>query len=287
MDDFLALRRSIERLLSIQCANYKEDYIRRRVQSRMRLAGTSNFDEYHTLLLSSRDEQEQLRTSLTINVTKFWRDREVFEIVQKEILPDLMRRKPRIRIWSAGCATGEEPYTLALIAHELTRLRPGVQVTILATDLDREALDKAKAGVYHEKALENLTAAQVRRHFTLRQDGKFEIKPHLREHIRFQVHDLMSGKPPSSFIDVILCRNVTIYFTEKQKNELAVMFHAALLHDGYYIMGKTEFLGRDVESLFTPYNSLQKIYRKRSRSSPGAVGAGTTREQAGSHSKTA
>ncbi|HDR73567.1 MAG TPA: protein-glutamate O-methyltransferase CheR [Methanoculleus sp.] len=279
MDGFLALRRSIERLLSIRCANYKEDYIRRRVLSRMRLTGRKDFDDYHTLLLSSPDEQEQLRTTLTINVTKFSRDTEVFDIIHKELLPELMRRKDRIRIWSAGCATGEEPYSLALIAHDLCRLRPGVRVTILATDLDAEALDKAKAGVYHEKSLENLTPGQVRRHFTLRQDGKYAVKPHLREYIRFQAHDLMSGKPASSFIDIILCRNVTIYFTEKQKNDLAVMFHAALLHDGYYIMGKTEFLSRDVESLFVPYNSLQKIYRKPSGPLPG----GADRERARRH----
>lgn len=282
MDDFLALRRSIERLLSIQCANYKEDYIRRRVCSRMRVTGKSGFDEYHTLLLQSRDEQEQLRNTLTINVTKFWRDREVFEIVQREILPELMRRKNRIRIWSAGCATGEEPYTLALIAHDLGRLRPDVQVTIHATDLDREALKKAKAGIYHEKSLENLTPGQVRRHFTLRQDGKYEVKPHLREGVRFLTHDLMSGKPVSGFIDIILCRNVTIYFTEKQKNALAVMFHAALIHDGYYIMGKTEFLGREVESLFVPHNSLQKIYRKNLKSPSGRAEQNAIHEHAGS-----
>jgi len=279
MDNFLALRRSIERLLSIQCANYKEDYIKRRILSRMRLTGTRDFDEYHTLLLSSQKEQEQLRNTLTINVTKFSRDAEVFEIIRKEILPELMRRKNRIRIWSAGCATGEEPYTLALIAHDLTRLRPDVQVTILATDLDREALEKAKAGIYHEKSLENLEPGQVRRHFTLRKDGKYEVKSHLRERVRFQVHDLMSGRPISNFIDIILCRNVTIYFTETQKNDLPVMFHAALLHDGYYIMGKTEFLGREVEPLFVPYNSLQKIYRKGLRSSPGSAATGANRER--------
>lgn len=282
MDDFLALRRSIERLLSIQCANYKEDYIRRRVQSRMRLTGKDDFDAYHTLLLQSTEEQEHLRTTLTINVTKFWRDREVFEIVQREILPDLMRRKNRIRIWSAGCATGEEPYTLALIAHDLGRLRPGVTVTILASDLDAEALEKAKLGVYHEKSLENLTPGQVRRHFVLRPDGKYEVRPHLRELVRFQAHDLMSGRPASGFIDIVLCRNVTIYFTERQKDALAVMFHGALLHDGYYIMGKTEFLGREVEQLFVPYNSLQKIYRKNPASTSGKEVAETGRKLAGS-----
>jgi chemotaxis protein methyltransferase CheR len=279
MDDFLSLRRSIERLLSIQCANYKEDYIKRRILSRMRLAGTPDFGAYHTLLLSSRDEQEQLRTTLTINVTKFSRDTEVFEILRKEILPELMRRKTHIRIWSAGCATGEEPYTLALIAHDLCRLRPDVRVTILATDLDRQALEKAKAGIYHEKSLENLEPGQVRRHFIRREDGKYEVKPHLRESVRFHAHDLMSQKPISNFMDIILCRNVTIYFTERQKNDLAVMFYGALLHEGYYIMGKTEFLGRDVESLFVPYNSLQKIYRKDLRSSPGGTGTGAQRER--------
>jgi chemotaxis protein methyltransferase CheR len=262
MNHFRQLQGSIEEILSIRCSNYKEEYIKRRIQSRMRLCGMQDFGTYHTFFASDPQEQESLRNALTINVTKFWRDKEVFDMLQKQVLPELMKRKERIRIWSAGCATGEEPYTLALMVHDMTRLRPNIRVMITATDIDPEALKTARNGIYDKRSLENLTDSQIRRHFTALSDGTFEIKPHIREMIRFQQNDLMSGHAAVKSLDMILCRNVTIYFTEKQKNVLAGMFHPALLSRGYYVIGKTEFLGREVEHLYRPFNSLQKIYQK-------------------------
>jgi chemotaxis protein methyltransferase CheR len=120
-------------------------------------------------------------------------------------------------------------------------------------------LKKAIDGVYDKKALENLSESQIRKHFISRDDGKFEAKPHLKGMIKFRYHDLMSGIPIARYLDAISCRNVTIYFTEKQKNDLTVMFHKALSNGGFYIMGKTEYLGRDVENLFLPYNTMQKV----------------------------
>jgi chemotaxis protein methyltransferase CheR len=261
--EFQTLKRTIEKLLGIQCGCYKEDYIKRRVLSRMRITGKEKYREYNSLILSDKSEQELLRNALTINVTKFYRDKEVFDLIKSDIFPGIIRSKGRMRIWSAGCATGEEPYTLALIIHDITRLNPDASVTIFATDLDREALKKAKEGIYDKRSLENLNENQVRRHFTETEDGKYEVKPHLKEMVRFSQHDLMSGKPVTNYLDMILCRNVTIYFTEEQKNDLARMFHPALVSKGFYVMGKTEFMSREVEELYDPYNTLQKIYTKR------------------------
>jgi len=261
--DFQTLKKTIEKLLGIQCQCYKEDYIKRRVLSRMRITGKEHYRDYNSYVLSDKKEQELLRNALTINVTKFYRDKEVFDLIKSEIFPEIIRNKGRMRIWSAGCATGEEPYTLALIIHDLTRLKTDVQITIFATDLDREALKKAKAGVYEKRSLENLSENQIRRHFTVTEDDKYEVKPHLKEMIRFSQHDLMSGKPVTNYLDMILCRNVTIYFTEEQKNELAKMFNPALTLKGFYVMGKTEFMSRKVEDLYEPYNTLQKVYTKK------------------------
>jgi len=108
-----------------------------------------------------------------------------------------------------------------------------------------------------------LSEAQIHRHFTRLADGNFQVKPHLKEFIRFRPHDLMSGAPVSRWLDLITCRNVTIYFTEAQKDDLAKLYHGALVTDGYYIMGKTEYLGRKVENLFTAKNSVQKIFIKK------------------------
>jgi len=262
MDAFLSLQRSIERLVRIKCSNYKEDYIKRRILSRMRLTNTADYEAYHRYLLANPQEIDLLRNALTINVTKFFRDPEVFEVMRRDVLPDLARRKGTIRIWCAGCATGEEPYSIAILAHELTALHPDVSVTIYATDIDAVVLQKATTGVYDRKALENLDERQLRKHFISHDDGTFEVRPHLKDRVRFRKHDLMSGVPIARYLDVVTCRNVTIYFAEKQKNELAHLFHAALAVDGYYIIGKTEYLGREVEHLFAPYNTMQKILRK-------------------------
>lgn len=262
MDEFAALLRSIERLAGFRCSRYKEDYIKRRILSRMRLTNTEDYEAYHRYLLANPQEVDPLRNALTINVTKFFRDPEVFEVLQREVLPDLARRKKTIRIWCAGCATGEEPYSIAILMHELTALRRDINVTIYATDIDTGVLQKATAGIYDEKTLENVGERRIQKHFTRRDDGMLEIRPHIRDLVKFRRHDLMSGIPISRYLDVVTCRNVTIYFTEGQKNELARLFHSALAADGYYIMGKTEYLGREVEHLFTPYNIAQKILQK-------------------------
>ncbi|GAB7016112.1 CheR family methyltransferase [Methanogenium cariaci] len=261
--EFQSVLRTIESKMGIQCANYKADYLQRRIQSRMRMNKIDSYAEYNSLVISSTKEQEALRNALTINVTKFWRDREVFDLIKSDVLPEIRRRKQKIRIWSAGCATGEEPYTLALMCHEARVLFPDVQVTIFASDIDREALKKAETGIYHRKALENLSESQIRRHFDKQQDGSYQVKQHLRDLVKFSRHDLMSGRAVTQYLDVILCRNVTIYFTEKQKDELARMFAPALTEGGYYVMGKTEYMGRDVEQLYDPYNPIQKIYQKK------------------------
>ncbi|MBP1927890.1 chemotaxis protein methyltransferase CheR [Methanolinea mesophila] len=262
MDDFSLLLTTIEKILSIRCGNYKEDYIKRRLLSRMNATGATGYREYHKLLQNSSEEQEKLRNALTINVTKFFRDPEVFDLVKRDLIPRILKKKNRVRIWSAGCSSGEEPYSFAIILAELGLFHKDLDGLIYATDIDQEILKKARAGVYEKSSLENLSENQVRRNFTQRTDGKFEVRPHLRERIRFQHHDLMAGVPVSRNLDIVSCRNVTIYFTEHQKNDLAREFYDGLDNEGFYIMGMSEFLGKEVGTLFTPYKPLQKVFVK-------------------------
>jgi len=260
MDDFTTLTRFIEQTLEIHCGNYKEDYIKRRLLSRMRSTSTTTYTDYLKYLKSNPPEIELLRNALTINVTEFFRDHDVYEVLPQEVLPELFKQRKRLRIWCAGCSTGEEPYSIAMILNEMTAHNPELSAQIFATDIDKVVLAKAQEGIYNEKAMGKLTEAQIHRHFTRLPDGNWQVKSHLKEMIRFRPHDLMSGVPISRWLDLITCRNVTIYFTEHQKDELARMFHAALVTGGYYIMGKTEYLGRQVEGLFTAYNSAQKVF---------------------------
>ncbi len=262
-DDFSALKRYIEQTIKIQCSNYKEDYIKRRLLSRMRSTNTTTYEEYLGYLHQHPAELEPLKNALTINVTEFFRDADVYDHLRKEVLPALFQGRKTIRIWCAGCSTGEEPYSIAMILNEILATDKTLSGQIFATDIDEVVLKKAKDGIYPEKSVAKLTPAQIHRHFTKLPDGNYQVKPHLQELIRFRPHDLMSGQPVSRFLDMISCRNVTIYFTEKQKDELARMFHSALVPGGYYVMGKTEYLGREVEGLFTPVNSIQKIYTRK------------------------
>ena len=229
----------------------------------MRSTSQGTYAEYLYYLKGHPAELEPLRNALTINVTEFFRDTEVYREIRNTILPELFRQKKRIQIWSAGCSSGEEPYSLAMIISDMMMTNKDISAQIIATDIDEVILAKAKTGIYPDKSLLKLNDMQIRRHFNKLPDGNFEVKQHLRELIRFRSHDLMSGIPPSRFIDLITCRNVTIYFTENQKDDLARMFHAALVPGGFYVMGKTEYLGREVEPLFAPFNTLQKIFVKK------------------------
>ena len=263
MDEFSSLKQYIEQTLLIQCSSYKEDYIKRRLLSRMRSTNTESYGNYLRYLRTNAPELELLRNALTINVTEFFRDTEVYEALRHEVLPDLFRQRKRLRIWSAGCSTGEEPYSLAMILHEMMAANKEISAQILATDIDKVVLAKAKEGIFSPKAMIKLTETQIRRHFTALPDGNFQAKPHLKDLIRFTPNDLMGGVPVSRYLDLITCRNVTIYFNEKQKDELAQLFHGALVSGGYYIMGKTEYLGRSVDKLFVAKNTAQKIFIKK------------------------
>jgi chemotaxis protein methyltransferase CheR len=262
-DEFSLLKRYIEQTLKIQCSNYKEDYIKRRLLSRMRSTNQSTYADYLYFLKGHPAELEPLRNALTINVTEFFRDIEVYNIIRATLLPELFKSRKRITIWSAGCSSGEEPYSLAMILSDMMITNKEISAQIIATDLDEVILARAKAGIFSDKAVQKLSDTQIRRYFTKLPDGSFEARQVLKDIIRFRPHDLMSGVPPSRFVDMITCRNVTIYFTEKQKDDLARMFHSALVPGGFYVMGKTEYLGREVESLFAPFNNLQKIFVKR------------------------
>jgi chemotaxis protein methyltransferase CheR len=229
----------------------------------MRSTSCISYHDYLNYLKANPAELEKLRNALTINVTEFFRDSDVYEVIRKEIFPALIQHRKRLRIWCAGCSTGEEAYSLAMILSDLIVQNPQVSAQIYATDIDQVVLQKAKEGIYPPKTMVKLSESQIRCHFTKLPDGNFLVKPHLKELVRFRPHDLMSGVAVAQWLDLITCRNVTIYFNEQQKDSLARMFHGALGSRGFYIMGKTEYLGRTLENLFESYKSLQKVFIKK------------------------
>jgi chemotaxis protein methyltransferase CheR len=221
-----------------------------------------SYGEYLAFLSAHPAEGEALRNALTINVTRFFRDPDVFSLFRREIIPGILKDKKRIRIWSAGCSSGEEAYTFAMILHEAGTQEKPVVGTIYATDIDREILDKARAGIYERATLENLTPVQIRRHFTHLPDGKYAVGPHLKSLVRFRYHDLMKGEPVSRYLDIISCRNVTIYFNEAQRGELFKIFHEGLVPGGFYVMGLSEYLGKEGLPFFRPCHPQQKVFSR-------------------------
>ena len=258
---FEELIKDIEKRLNIHLSCYKVDYIKRRLLSRMNSTRQENYVDYHAYLRKTPEEEEKLRNALTINVTKFYRDTDAFNLIRDVIFPDILKSRKKIRMWSAGCSSGEEPYTYAIMIYELTR---GVTAgnVILATDIDQEILKKAKEGVYEKSTLDNLDPKLVVKHFEQLPDGKYKVRDHIKSMVQFQQHDLMKGIHASRDNDIVSCRNVTIYFNEEQKKLLVKLMYDALRPDGYYIMGMSEYISKDVEHLFSAYKPIYKIYKK-------------------------
>ena len=169
-------------------------------------------------------------------MSEFFRTPEKFGKLETDVIPDLLKRSPHLNIWSAGCSIGAEPYSLSIILKELT---PGVKHRILASDLDIEILAKAKAGVYNENELKSMKPERRARYFDRVEGGKFAVKDEIKKVIEFKRHNLLKDPFESGF-DLILCRNVVIYFTEEAKDQLYANFFKALKPGGILFVGATE-----------------------------------------------
>jgi chemotaxis protein methyltransferase CheR len=211
----------------------------RRLQTIMRRAGQPDLTAYAGLLRANAVRLKEFQDFLTINVSEWLRNPEKFEELKTAILPELLRRSPRLKIWSAGCSNGSEPYSVAMLLKELD---PNGQHTILATDLDEEILKVARAGTYTDKDIKGVLPARRNRFFT-QQGDLYTVRPELKAMVQFQRQNLLSDPCPHD-VDLILCRNVVIYFTEEAKDELYRRFHRALKPDGILFVGGTESLLR-------------------------------------------
>ncbi|RLG37800.1 MAG: protein-glutamate O-methyltransferase CheR [Candidatus Alkanophagales archaeon] len=263
---FNILKRKISKKTGLDCYKYKDNYLRRRIDIRMKESGVSSYREYLRFLDEHPEEYVALLDKITVNVTQFFRDVEAFQVFKNEVLPQLLSEKKRrgskiLRIWSAGCATGEEPYTIAIILHEMLggELKSFL-VSILATDIDEQALKVAVAGLYEGASLRNVERRIVKKHFE-HENGKYRIKDDIRRLVRFKKHDLISGEKFSHF-DVIFCRNVMIYFSKELQGRLLMDFYEALNDGGFLILGRTETLVGAAKEKFACVNARERIYQK-------------------------
>src|SRR4029078_6964854 len=211
-----ALCRKIERERGFFCSSYKDTCLRRRISVRMRIKGAATFEEYGFLLDDDALEYDRLIATLTINVSKFFRNPETFASIATKVIPERPSGSaPLIRVWSAGCASGEEAYSLAVLCHQHLEERRSangnVRFDIVGTDVDSDAISAARRGRYGEAAFADTTPAVLDTYFPV-SDGLHTASSDLRQLVAFQRADLLDGSRTPSRFRLILCRNVIIYF---------------------------------------------------------------------------
>jgi chemotaxis protein methyltransferase CheR len=245
--EFLYLKRRIKTLIGVDLDNYRECQMRRRLNAFVSRTPAPNVVTYCRMLEQDPRMLEELRRFLTIKVTEFFRDPPVFDYLTRNILPDLLARSHRLRIWSTGCSTGGEPYSMALVLRELS---PYARHTILATDIDEVSLVKARAGgPYRPSEVKNVPPHLLENYFRVT-DGLYWVSDRMRQTVIFRQHDLLRDDFENEF-DIILCRNVTIYFTDLARSRLNRKFFRSLKPGGVLFIGATESLNDGTEMGYT------------------------------------
>lgn len=226
---------NIKKKTGIDLALYKEAQMKRRLTSHYEKKGFASFQAYYQAITQDKELLNEFLDRMTINVSEFYRNAKRWEVLEKKILPPLLQKNKRLTIWSAACSTGEEPYTLAMI---MSKFMPLSQVKILATDIDQNIIERAKIGMYPERSLNEVPDEMRRKFFT--QDGSFyKVAEDIKKTVTFKRHNLLADSFGGPF-DLIVCRNVLIYFTEDAKDLLYKKFSSALNKDGIFFVGSTE-----------------------------------------------
>jgi len=250
---FLALTEKISRARGVSCESYKNKCLKRRIAVRMRARGVHTYADYGELLDRDAREYQELLDALTINVTKFFRNSETWEAL-RPYLVSLASNRPELRVWSAGCASGEEPYTIAILL--LETLGEG-RASIDATDIDRLSLERTRQARYPQTAFSEMPADLQQRYF---RDGQ-PIQP-VRDLVRVLPHDLTRDPPPRPVYDLIVCRNVVIYFERAAQERLFQTFVHTLAPTGVLVLGKVETLFGPARTRLTVEDPRERIYRK-------------------------
>lgn len=233
--EFTEFKQKAGHLVGIDLDLYKSQQMDRRLHSLMNFWEVTSYDEYYRILLTNPVKLKEFVDKLTINVSEFFRNSDRFDVLRDRIIPELLTKDAPLRIWSAGCSNGAEPYSVAIILRELTGARPHY---ILGTDIDAQILNKAVAGVYHPNEVRAVQPDILEKYFSF--DGKaYTFNREIAADVHFKVHNLLKDDFEKNF-DLIICRNVVIYFTEQAKNTLYYRFWDSLKNNGYLFVGGTE-----------------------------------------------
>lgn len=235
--DYEQFKKEVYTLTKIDLNAYKEKQMKRRIDSLIAKHKIADYKEYIEAIRPKTEKFEEFVNFLTINVSEFYRNPEQWKALETEILPMLLdNNNGTIRIWSAACSTGDEPYSLAMVLADLVPLS---RVKIMATDIDKQVLEKAKVGLYGEKSLAGLPIKYKNKYFTKVGTSNYQICDEIKRTIEFRQHNLLLDSYPDR-MDLIVCRNVLIYFTEEAKDGIYRKFYQSLVPKGVLFVGSTE-----------------------------------------------
>lgn len=272
---YLELFSFLKNVYQIDFSSYKISSVSRRVERRMKQLDFGSVKSYLEFLRQDRRESDSLYKDLLIGVTEFFRDSEAYAILAEEVLRKSMsdpENSEEFRVWVAGCASGEEAYSIAILADEIAReIRYDGKISVFATDLHKGALEKAGSGVYSKNEVANLCEKRLKTYFKVTADGSYMIKPEIRKRIVFAHHNLLLD-PPFTRIHLVTCRNLLIYLNQDSQESALGSLCYALKVGAHMFMGSSESLGK-LETSFSAVSNKEKIFRK--ESIPGSLGSPT------------
>lgn len=257
INSYETFKEEIFKLTRIDLNAYKERQMKRRIDALIAKHNIKTYPEYVTVLKQDKNMFDEFVNYLTINVSEFYRNPEQWTLLEKEILPYLFDNFGKsLKIWSAACSTGDEPYSLVML---LSRFLPLNKIKVIATDIDKQVLDKARMGLYNEKSLKALPKDYIDKNFTKINDKTYQINDSIKACVEFKQHNLLKDEYPSN-CDLIICRNVLIYFTEEAKNDIYVKFNRALKKEAILFVGSTEQI---IQPQSLGYSSFKSFFYKK------------------------
>lgn len=251
----------------VDLSRYRPTCLHRRVLHRMAMASCEDIEEYVGRLTVDPGEIEKLMDIVTIHVTEFFRDRDVFRSLERGYVPALVDDKEAsghgvFRAWSAGCSTGEEAYSMAMmIDRAVSRVSPNMHIDVYGTDVSEDSCRTARKGVYSDEKIKGLPA-DIRDRYFEKEGRSWKVKSRLKSLLRFRPHDLFTASP-YSHLDLIMCRNVLIHFEHDVRKDVITIFFGSLQDHGLLVLGKSEALSGPLEDLFELVEPRCKIYRKK------------------------
>lgn len=250
--DYEYFKRAVFELIKVDLDAYKEKQMKRRIDTLISKHGITGYDKYVQALKTDRDKFEEFVNYITINVSEFYRNPDQWKLLDQQILPELVQKFGKnLKVWSAACSTGDEPYSLVMA---LSRHIPLNQIRIFATDLDKQVIQKAKIGLYAEKSVASVPEDLKRMYFT-KVGNSYQISDAIKQRVEFKEHNLLRDTYPTG-CHLIVCRNVLIYFTEEAKDSVYRKFQNSLVPGGILFIGSTEQIINHREVGFERKNSF-------------------------------